>query len=541
MRLMKACLFSLAALFALSSLFLTLFLREEVRGDLVVQSLIHLKDFSVYFWGQDRYFSLVPLLLFWNRDPELGLYLTALLNATAFFAVPYLALLGKDLVESPSDALCAERSSSRVLSIFLLAGLCSFVFSGEELYFFVKDASPFPLSTALGFLSVTVWCVGLRRVGSSRKLVPGVVGVSCSAALAVVSLAVAPTTIGLSLAFLVYLGLGGRSFPRLGFRWLLRLIEVILPYLLISVFAWLLIQVADFFLKIPRLADYSMVGSLGLVMSSFKSLSVIWKERLHFESFPVFRLGLGASVALLGVLAPRGFAVKLRGHAAPSMGFCWVFWLYGIAALLVFSSMDWVAQNGFHFRYQYPIYLAWLVSAAVAIDSVLGFVGRRFSNAYIFLSYRRGIVLLLLALILGCSFRPSLHEARSIRELLPASRWMSRNSIVFVGGDYWSVWPAYLLSMADDSIPELESVAHRSSSNFASHDFIRAKVAALFANGKPAYLGCLGNTTEDSCSRQFMEVIRPVSGAVSYGKVPRVADQPSQLNVLSFSQSNGSS
>ena len=54
-RLMKACLFSLAALFALSSLFLALFLREEVRGDLVVQSLIHLKDFSVYFWGQDRY------------------------------------------------------------------------------------------------------------------------------------------------------------------------------------------------------------------------------------------------------------------------------------------------------------------------------------------------------------------------------------------------------------------------------------------------------------------------------------------------------
>ena len=80
-------LFSAASILLVAAGFLALFLRDQVRGDLVVQSLIHLKDFSIYFWGQDRYFSLVPLVLLWNKRPELGLYLTTLLNAVSFFLV----------------------------------------------------------------------------------------------------------------------------------------------------------------------------------------------------------------------------------------------------------------------------------------------------------------------------------------------------------------------------------------------------------------------------------------------------------------------
>ena len=144
---------------AVASLFLCLFLRDQVRGDLVVQTLIHLRDFSVYFWGQDRYFSLIPLLLAWNRDAELGLYLTSLCNALSFFTVPYLLLIAQDLAQNKDQRQASDSPGlRRFIILIIFAAIICITWSQEELYFFIKDASPFPLATALGFLSVLSWC-----------------------------------------------------------------------------------------------------------------------------------------------------------------------------------------------------------------------------------------------------------------------------------------------------------------------------------------------------------------------------------------------
>ena len=528
-RFLRVCLFVVLALLALSSSFLALFLRDEVRGDLVVQSLIHLKDFSVYFWGQDRYFSFVPLVLSWNRNPELGLYLTALLNAFAFFSVPYLVLLGQDLLRGKLSLFSIRSQVGHVLSLFLCASLFSFVWSSEELYFFVKDASPFPLSTALGFLSVLLWFCGLRRFDGSLRCWPRAGFLLASALFSMFSLAVAPTTIGLSLTFLVFLLVGGRSaapVPVRG-RWSLEILRVVAPYLVVSALGWLLIQCADYLLKIPRLADYSVIGSLGLVRSSMNSVQVIFQERFRFASFPEFRLVLGLSV-VFGALFGRSRCdlFRLPGSSVLKVNSVLIFWAYGFAALLVFSSMDWVAQNGFHFRYQYPIYLAWVLSAVLLIDDLMVGLRELFIGSVVPMPSRALVACLLFVLSISIVARPVLIEANSAKDVMPAARWLSGNRITFVGGDYWSVWPSYLLSMVDDSIIQLESVAHRSSSNFASHDLIRAQVKDDFAANKPVYLGCLGNTTLAACSSQFLDVIRPVTEDVIVEQVSPSTDQP---------------
>jgi len=541
-RFLRAFLFVVLALLALSSLFLALFLRDDVRGDLVVQSLIHLKDFSVYFWGQDRYFSFVPLVLSWNRNPELGLYLTALLNAFAFFSVPYLVLLGQDLLGGQSRLFSVRSQVGHVISLFLFTSLLSFVWSREELYFFVKDASPFPLSTALGFLSVLFWFCGPLRFDGSLGRWPRAGFLLASALFSVFSLAVAPTTIGLSLMFLVFLLVGSRSaapVPVRGRR-SLEILRGVAPYLVVSALGWLLIQFADYLLKVPRLADYSVIGSLGLVRSSLNSVQVIFQERFRFTSFPEFRLVLGLSVVFGALFGRSRFDLfRLPGSSVLKVNSVLIFWAYGVAALLVFSSMDWVAQNGFHFRYQYPIYLAWSLSAVLLIDDLIVGLQEFVIGSVAPMSSRALVACLFFVLSISIVARPVLIEATSAKDVMPAAKWLSGNRITFVGGDYWSVWPSYLLSMVDDSIIQLESVAHRSSSNFGSHDLIRAQVKDDFAANKPVYLGCLGNTTLAACSSQFLEVIQPVAEDVVVEQVSPSADQPLGLKVLSFSQSKG--
>ena len=532
-RYLPVCLFVLLALLALSASFLALFLRDEVRGDLVVQSLIHLKDFSVYFWGQDRYFSFVPLLLAWNRNPGLGLYLTALLNAFAFFSVPYLVLLGQDLLRVQSSLVSVRSQSVHVLSLFVFAGLVSFVWSTEELYFFVKDASPFPLSTALGFLSVLLWFGGLRRFDGSFRCWPRARFLLGSALLSVFSLAVAPTTIGLSLTFLVFLLVNDRSATPCRGRSYLEILRVIAPYLVVAALGWLLIQCADSLLKIPRLADYSVIGSLGLVRSSINSVRVISQERLRFASFSQLRLVLGLLVVCWALFGRSKFALfRLPGLRGFKVNSVVIFWAYGFAAFLIFSSMDWVAQNGFHFRYQYPIYLAWILSAVLVIDDLMVSLREILVGTT---STRALAASLCLVLSISIVVRPALIEASSARGVLSAGRWLSVNRISFIGGDYWSVWPLYLLSMVDDSIIQFESVAHRSSSNFRSHGLIRSQVANDFAADNPVYLGCLGNITLAACSSQFLEVIQPVAQDVMVEELAPSSGQPPGLRILSFS------
>lgn len=528
-------LFFFLVLLALSAFFLALFLRDEVRGDLVVQSLIHLKDFSVYFWGQDRYFSLVPLVLIWNRNPEFGLYLTALLNTCAFFSVPYLVLVGQDFVGAQLRPFSIRGQVCHVASLFVFAGLFSFVWSREELYFFVKDASPFPLSTALGFLSILLWFRGLHRFDGSLGYWPRPQFLFFAALLSVLSLAVAPTSIGLSLTFLVFLLVNNPSAaPLRGGRYLVML-RVVAPYVVVSALGWLLIQCADYLLRIPMLADYSVIGSLGLAQSSLNSIQVIFQERLRFQSFYQLRLVLGLFVVVWALFGRSGSDLfRLPGVRAVKVNSVVIFWAYGVAALLVFSSMAWVAQNGFHFRYQYPIYVAWILSAVLVIDDLIVDFQKVHDGLTSSISARALVASLFLVLSISMVGRPALIEATSVRSVMTAGRWLSVNRVSFVGGDYWSVWPLYLFSMVDDSIIQFESVAHRSSSNFESHGLIRARVMKDFAADNPVYLGCLGNSTLAACASQFLEVIQPVSKDVMVEELAPSAGQPRGLKVLLF-------
>jgi len=531
-------LFSAASILLVAAGFLALFLRDQVRGDLVVQSLIHLKDFSIYFWGQDRYFSLVPLLLLWNKRPELGLYLTTLLNAVSFFLVPYLLLAGLDSTRGASVDSMGKLLWQRFAVLAFYAISVAVLWSTEELYFFVKDASPFPLSTALGFGSVLVWLQGVQVRSFSFPL-PDFWRLLLSGGFIVLSLAVAPTTFGLSTVFLLSLLLASD----LGFGRQRRIVVVfrqVCGYLLVSFVAWLLIQCADVVFRIPKLADYSRLGSIDALSALGQSVSVISLERMDFSIFWGPRLAIFCSLAVVGLFAPPRLVPFLGPRRIPlSLGPAALFWIYGMVCLIAFSNIGWVEQNGFHFRYQYPLYVAWSCSCLLSLRWLL-------SRTVVFGDWILSrFVQRLVLLAMGClmvasvSCRPLMEGALSVRAAQPIYTWLKASQISVVGGDYWSVWPLYLWSHRKGSSWLLHSVAHRSSSNFASHDWIRAYVKHQFQEGRSVEVACLGDANQRSCVAQFQEVIQAVDPA-SVATIQDGSTLPAGVSLIKISSSASS-
>ncbi|MFM8259113.1 MAG: hypothetical protein ACKN83_04725 [Vulcanococcus sp.] len=484
-----------ASVLLVSLLALSLGLRDEVRGDLVVQVLIAIKDFSVYFWGQDRYFSLVPLLLSWNHDPVLGLYLTSLLNACAFFGVIYVLIAAVDGFLGQGTPASKGSAVKRLLLLIALALLVRLLWSHEETYFFVKDASPFPLSLLLGLGSVALWLPLLKRsfTGISRGLVFWSV---VFLVLTGLELAVAPTTLGTCVVLLLVSMLMSADQQRQPFCWWF---VACVGYILASFGCWLLIQLADRLLGVVRLANYAAPARADWLTSMGSSWQVVLGERGGFWGLLVCLLIVVFSFALCCFSCSPRLGKALV--AAQSL-----VWLYAFIVLFLFSRAAWVEANGFHFRYQYPLYVAWLFSAVV----LLTLLSRDLHALWCFLSRARlRLVIALLCLSLGffaVVIRPLPLEAASVRRSIPVLEFMGRRGFVALAGNFWSVWPAYLAAISSPSLPDVESIAHRSSGNFLSHERLRSLVQGAAERRQPFSVVCYEDSYE-SCVNQVEHVI----------------------------------
>ena len=506
---MKRCRHALLAtgsIALVATAFLSLCLRDQLRGDLAVQTLIHLRDFSVYFWGQDRYFSLVPLLLLWNQDAETGLYLTAALNAISFFAVPYLLLEALDNTQVDNKNRTLDSALlKRLITLAVFACVITLTWSQEELYFFVKDASPFPLSTALGFLSVFLWCRPAQeaKIPRTRHRLPRI----ASGVLILLSLLVAPTTAGLSAAFLmVVLATRASQSGQQAKIW--KLGKEAMKYLSACLFAYLIIQAGDVALRIPKLTSYSQSSGIGLIPSAMQSLHAIWAERTNAGNNRWLSLIPFLTLPLAGLRLSKGcINIMPASRNAIAINPLTLLWTYAGIALLVFSSLKWVAQNGYHFRYQYPLYVAWSASTLTAINATWQVAFERISHLHLKIINQVAIAVAIAAFGLSLLLRPTLNEAATVRKALAAYQWMEEQHVTVIGGDYWSSWPLYLWSQRTGSTWPLESVAHRSSSNFASHDRIRAQSAKRFLAGSPVPMACMGTANVQTCISQYKEVV----------------------------------
>ena len=397
----------IVAVFLLCLLVLARSIPLEQDADEILSTIMSLQKLTVFFWVQDRFGNLLPLLTAWIRNPfdnlhvQIGLRLIAGLAAPLFFC--------SLVFRRAADAWRATLLSDCLLLIVGSAGVMHEIF---------VDASPYAASFA---------CAGLAAMAlraPSRRFFGGMV----------LKLAAAG---GLLVAYIVNYGL----------------VVVALP--LVVLFALLFPSVHATRLLVLHVVA-AAVGSLlpEIVAHDFHTDLRLQPELQNFARFAVVIFqAIGWSFILAALLPPGALLLYLRlSRRVRALRLCRMI----IAAMLgvavfafgVIASSRWLAMNEFHLRYFVPGYLLLISVGGIALWLLarLALRDRTVRGA--------AFVGLAVLLLLGAHYRPHARGVPSPDIIggdkgdmarAVAARTIAR-SLDGIAGGYWDVWPAVLVA-----------------------------------------------------------------------------------------------
>jgi hypothetical protein len=396
----------IAGCFTIALLLLAKFVPLQLDGDEIVLSIMSIQKLTVYYWAQDRYGNLAPLLTVWIQHPIYNAYAQLFIRLVAGLTAPlfYCALLFR----RPVDVWCATLLSSGLL---LLVG------SVETLLFTYVQANPYSTSLA---------CAGLASMALRRQ--PAGFGRT---------LAIFLGAIGVLIAYIVNFGLVIVALPLVGlFAMLLPsagMIRLLVIHVLAAVVSYLL----------PGIAAPEYHTDLGLAPSLHNIAhyaAVIWNS----TRWPFVLAVLLPFAALVICLARSGRWQMLRLFGTLNAA------MLGIATLyfVLVASSRWLVANEFLPRYFVPGYLLLMSVAGSSLWLITRVSLRRRAV--------RDVVFAGLATMLLLAVYTRLHargisnqdliapgKAEIAREV--AARYVALSLDGIVGG-YWDVWPAVLMA-----------------------------------------------------------------------------------------------
>ncbi len=431
----------------------------RMDADLVVSSLASLINPTLYYWGQDRLFSVIPIMLLPFRNIEWNLYLNTLFQA-AFFTGLVLLILH------------SISGKSNNIWILLMAAIFSITYTipKPELFTFAKHSQPYASSTAALIAS---YCINLR----ATRLVNSRLHNIASTVLSIVALLLNPLTIvfGLSLSFAELLESASHSWKqcRHDINSNLRWISILLSGTLVA-------YVSKFIYS----RNYDIEATpLGISPSGFTPALKITVEHLMGSFHGNFIAIALAVIGFLMCLYPFlniiksitchkifGINRQIKLHKYSSTGMdvypviaCAA--IFNLLSLLPILSSEWYRLNDYSLRYLFPLYLAIIIGLCRAsiyvcqplLNSSILNQQRMLSTQIlpeIRLSLTRLILASLITSILIGSYRPiapSLISYNEFSRVSPVYRALSEemqeNMDIFIGGSYWLSWPLKALSL----------------------------------------------------------------------------------------------
>jgi hypothetical protein len=380
------------------------------HADTLLPVLISLQRWTPFYWGQDRYGMLVPLLAMPLRDPLSNLLLQRAIGILAGFG---------------TVLLLARFSLSR--GAWLLAGaiaVATLLLAAPDVWFFTYVAdTPYGIGLAPGLLGLLVAgpgpdgrvSLGRSAAGLGLLLVASWINFTAPVALGFLVLARAA---------------GERLLGREGDAVLRRLL-LHLGLLAISMLA--------------AMAAARLYGRVHGVPATGGALQPPWAwptawwlvlGRTWANARPLLWADAGMLALGLALLSRSARRAALRDaaiRAALLLG-------AAIAYAAVIGATDWIARNEFHFRYLIPSVLVAHVAAASVLAAGIGCVAgngiRRAAGATLL------VTIPILAILTGG--RPSFSGVRN--DLDQATGTYADDVLAsrcqLIAGDYWSVWPA---------------------------------------------------------------------------------------------------
>jgi hypothetical protein len=378
----------------LSILTVNRFAPQFLNADTILHAIMSLQNVTLFYWGQNRFLNLFPWLLSWISDAPANLCAQLFLFSFSFFALLCcLGLVGAQIVFP--EALRRDRWMATVLLLTITFALAK----PAAMYDFTGQGQPYATSFLLAVVAILVVL--------ARPLHP------LHAVTAAICLL---TAIGLNPSVLILTLITSGFMVGLADR---RGAIFIAGTMVIGLVGWS---------ALSRFAPAYPIPYVGLTVDNLSAAlvasvtSMAWVIRL-----PV----LAAFCALIVVLiwSRLSSASNLRVYLVmiSLLVFALVWWIG-------FSANTWVKQNGYHFRYFFPVLIIGCVAITLQVFCYLLPQSKRIKD---FCAV--GCVALILTYLVR---EPVAFSDYSIfAQVQPLVSYAQSNGLRFIAGDYWVVWP----------------------------------------------------------------------------------------------------
>jgi hypothetical protein len=394
-----------AALSAIISMLTVLrYSARYVNADTILQSIQSVQNVDLFFWGQNRFASAIPLLASPFADPEVNLFVVLFLNSLCFHGL----LLLVSYMGTP--VLAGDRSWVGTMVVFLvMTAVSNVVLLARTLFVISLEAQPYSLSLLAALGAFLLW---KRREWWSLVSAGALIGLA---------LGVNPSVVLLAALLTVVEMLRRHQWTRwlsFGLVWFVWAV----------IWLWLSREYAGTVGPIPAF-EFSYFGFLPDQFVS-ASATAVASVMGAFAVGPTAAIVAISSVAVL-LLGPDRRAALLPRFAIGVL-FCIGYWT-------VITGNEWVGGNGYAFRYYYPVGLTLIVCLAAPLASALLTVrfrdGKGLRRSLVSCTAAAGCV----ASLVGPLTLPSDSYAR--RQVQDTVDFAVANKVSFVSGDYWEMWP----------------------------------------------------------------------------------------------------
>lgn len=386
---------------------------DHINGDGVWQSVMSVQDVDLFYWGQDRFFAILPLLGSPIADPTLNLFLLLLINALSFHALLLtVCYLGLDAIADPPDR------RALVISYLVTVITAHVALTSATIYSFALEASPHSTAWLLALWSYQLF---KRDSLAARAVAAALVGVSVGLSPQALLLVAA-----LALVQVIRHGhwLRWIAFGAVWLTWL------VVWFVLAKVWG----QNAG---PVDPLTDidYFAFNRASLVNGALPSITNI------LSGYRLLPLVAGIVVAALALLPIRNRWIALMPRWALAVAFCACFWA-------LFTANTWTAANQYNVRYYFPVALLPIIAVAVPIAAAA--VAVRVPGPVV---VRRAAVPVVAAAILVAVLLagPLTSPANSVvlRQTEATADQVRADDVLFVSGYYWDMWPILLQALDD--------------------------------------------------------------------------------------------
>ena len=379
------------------------------NGDSIVPVLVSLQRWTPFYWDQERYGMLVPLLALPVRDPLWNLLAQRLLLSLAGLGA--LVLLARHLLAGRDWPLAGALAAAGLLAAAPAPWLFEFLFS-----------QPYGLSLALAAGGLAVAEPGAdgrrpwHRIAAGALLVLLAHWVNAAIGILLLALAVARAAADRLEGEDV-----GPVAARLG--WDAGLLALGLAAGQVQLRLWPALTGAPLLLHATPLPLSALPAAWGALFANAWRESGAWPLLLSVEA--------AAGLVLLALPPLRAHLSGALVRAAALLG-------AALAYALFAGSLRWVEENAFHWRYLAPSAVLVHLAAASLVAEPLARLRRT----------ARPVALAALALVpaaaLAVGGPPSLARVRAdldaVAGKLTGDALAARCDVLV--GDYWTVWPA---------------------------------------------------------------------------------------------------